>query len=74
MRATGVALTGLPDGSAQLLAVGMDGNAWHTVRSADGTWAGFGAVRGPWGRALGATGVQIAALPDGRTYGVVNAR
>lgn len=74
MRATGVALTGLPDGSAQLLAVGMDGNAWHTVRSAGGTWAGFGAVRGPWGRVLGATGVKIAGLPDGRTYSVVNAR
>ncbi|MET9670309.1 hypothetical protein ABZY19_33940 [Streptomyces sp. NPDC006475] len=74
MRATGVAIAGLPDGSAQLLAVGMDGNTWHTLRSASGTWTGFGAVRGPWGRSLGATNVRIAGLPDGRTYSLVSAR
>ncbi|WCE02454.1 hypothetical protein PGH47_42675 (plasmid) [Streptomyces sp. HUAS 31] len=74
MRATGVAIAGLPDGTAQLLAVGMDGNTWHALRSASGSWTRFGAVSGPYGRALGATNVRIAGLPDGRTYSLVNAR
>ncbi|MFC8094583.1 hypothetical protein [Streptomyces sp. NPDC057301] len=74
MQATAVAIAATPDGSAQVLAVGADGNTWHTIRSANGEWSGFGAVRGTWNRMLGATSVKITSLPDGRTYSLVNAR
>ncbi|MCK8680125.1 hypothetical protein [Streptomyces lichenis] len=74
MQATDVSLATLPDGSAQLVAIGLDGNVWHTVRHGDGSWTGFGSVRGSYGRALAATGVGITALPDGRTYTLAGAR
>ncbi|WP_162625182.1 hypothetical protein [Streptomyces cadmiisoli] len=74
MEGSGVALTALPDGSTQLLAIGLDGNTWHAAADPSGNWTRFGQVWGPYGRALGATRVKIAGLPDGRTFSVVSAR
>ncbi|MEV7251152.1 hypothetical protein [Streptomyces cyaneofuscatus] len=74
MRASGISIAALPDGSAQLLAIGADGIAWHTNRAANGVWTGFGRLNGSFGRPLSATGVGITALPDGRTYTLVGAR
>ncbi|MFJ4963166.1 hypothetical protein ACIP6P_12095 [Streptomyces sp. NPDC088729] len=74
MRASAVSLAALPNGSTQLMAVGADGVGWHSARAADGSWTAFEALRGPWNRALGGTGVKIAGLPDGRTYTLVSAR
>ncbi|NEC20195.1 hypothetical protein [Streptomyces parvus] len=74
MEATAVALAALPDGSSQLVAVGMDGNTWHTKRAADGRWTAFAGVSGPWKRPLAAKSVKIAGLPDGRSFTLVDAR
>ncbi|MEW1615930.1 MULTISPECIES: hypothetical protein [unclassified Streptomyces] len=74
MQATALSMTALPDGSAQLVAVGLDGNTWHTLRAANGQWTGFGAVRGPWNRPLAATSVKVTGLSDGRTYSLIDAR
>ncbi|MFF4704685.1 hypothetical protein ACWC4D_23740 [Streptomyces sp. NPDC001288] len=65
MGATALALTGLPDGTSQMLAVGLDGNVYHTVRSSTG-FAPFRPLRGVRG-ADGFAGDQvgIAGLRDG---------
>ncbi|MFB7462658.1 CehA/McbA family metallohydrolase [Streptomyces sp. NPDC056224] len=44
--ATKVSITGMPDGSAQLLSYGTDGAMYHCARGRDGTWT-------PWGRLAG---------------------
>src|SRR5439155_1430641 len=63
-----MAITGMPDGSAQALIVGADGGVYHNVRNAAGTaWQGFQPLLG------GASGtelvkgsdVAIAGMPDG---------
>ncbi|MCM2425006.1 hypothetical protein [Streptomyces sp. RKAG337] len=74
MRASSVSIAALMDGSAQLLAVGADGNTYHATRAANGDWSPFGAVTGPWGRPLAATDVKMAGLPGGKTYTLVDAR
>ncbi|MEN8652166.1 hypothetical protein ABCR94_16540 [Streptomyces sp. 21So2-11] len=73
LRGSAVSPAGLPDGSAQLLAVGTDGDIRHAARAAGGSWTAFEALSGPGSRPLGAT-VVIAGLPDGRTYTLVSAR
>ncbi|MFJ2673767.1 hypothetical protein [Streptomyces sp. NPDC087525] len=74
MRGLGVSLTALPDGSTQLLAVGMDGNTWHASSGTDLKWSAFGQVPGAYGRPLGANGAAITALPNGSTFTLVGAR
>lgn len=64
MGASDVAITGLPDGSSQILAVGLDGNAYHTVRHADGIWNYFAAIPGIRGDFV-ASQVSIAGMPNG---------
>ncbi|MBC3840817.1 hypothetical protein GXW82_12620 [Streptacidiphilus sp. 4-A2] len=72
MTATSVAITGLPDGSSQILAVGEDGNTYHNVRSPQGTWQGFRPVGGIDGApTLPSTTVAIAGLPDGSTQSLI---
>ncbi|MFC1410938.1 hypothetical protein ACEZCY_15510 [Streptacidiphilus sp. N1-12] len=60
MGATAVAITGMPDGTAQVAVVGTDGNVWHRVRNTDGTWTA-------WGKpgTFAADQVGIAGFPDG---------
>jgi hypothetical protein len=41
MQAKSVAISGTPDGSAQLLAEGTDGILYHEARYTNGTWTGF---------------------------------
>ncbi|MFF4935041.1 hypothetical protein ACFY2H_40245 [Streptomyces griseofuscus] len=73
MQASGVAIAALPDGSVQLVAAGLDGNTWHTVRKTDGQWTAFGMPEGVNGP-LTTTDVKIAALPNGNTYTLTAAR
>ena len=75
MKATSVAITGLPDGSSQILVVGDDGNTYHNVRSPQGTWQGFQPVSGIDGApTLPSTTVAIAGLPDGSTQSLITTR
>ncbi|MFJ9789626.1 CehA/McbA family metallohydrolase [Streptomyces globosus] len=60
-----LAVAGLPDGSAQVLAVGLDGTVHHRVRRPDGTWTGFRPVPGAAVPTTAAVAVGIAGLPDG---------
>ncbi|GAA1660228.1 hypothetical protein GCM10009765_07060 [Fodinicola feengrottensis] len=55
--AKAVAITGMSDGSAQVLIVGLDNQVYHEIRFPDGNWSGFAP--------LGATAkaVSIAGLP-----------
>lgn len=60
-----LAITGLPDGSSQVPAIGLDGMVYHRVRRPDGTWTGFRPPRGMNTPALGARAVDVAGMPDG---------
>jgi cell wall-associated NlpC family hydrolase len=62
-----VAIAGMPDGSAQVMIVGMDDRVYHEIRSADGeSWTGLQPLPG-YGTPDPAGGkrVAIAGLPDG---------
>ncbi|MDK9497770.1 CHAP domain-containing protein [Streptomyces katrae] len=64
--ASSIAIAGLPNGDAQLLAVGNDGNTWHNIRKADGTWQGWKRMDGANGATtFAASSVAIAGLPNG---------
>jgi flagellum-specific peptidoglycan hydrolase FlgJ len=61
-----VAITGMPDGSAQVLIVGWDNVVYHEIRNANGTWTGFQPLSGyNTPNPAGAKDVAIAGLPDG---------
>ncbi|MFD7629925.1 CehA/McbA family metallohydrolase [Streptomyces sp. NPDC059851] len=60
-----LAIAGLPDGSSQVLAIGLDGMLYHQVRRPDGTWTGFRPLRGVTTPTMGASAVDIAGMPDG---------
>ncbi|MFK0230819.1 hypothetical protein ACIQUL_34165 [Streptomyces sp. NPDC090303] len=76
MAAQAVAVAGSPSGQSTILAIGADGNAYHTVRRADGTWDPFRTVPvGPGGRPSFAAGtISIASLPGGATQTLIGAR
>jgi hypothetical protein len=65
--ASAVAATGMPDGSAQFLAAGKNGNVlYHAVRYADGTWEPFRALPGNGGASnFAGPKMSIAGLADG---------
>ena len=66
MTATSIGITGMPDGSSQVVAVGSDGNLWHIIRNANGSWTSWGAPVGINGATkFAATQVGIAGMPDG---------
>lgn len=66
MSASSVAIAGLGDGSAQVLAVGNDGYTYHRIRRADGSWTEFAPLAGLGGASrLAASDIAIAGLPDG---------
>ncbi|MGW8781391.1 CehA/McbA family metallohydrolase [Streptomyces sp. NPDC055796] len=69
MGASAIGIAGTPDGSAQVVAVGLDGRVWHDVRLPDGSWTPFGRIPGPNGRDPFPAGqVHITALRDGTTH------
>ncbi|MFJ3922169.1 CehA/McbA family metallohydrolase [Streptomyces sp. NPDC090022] len=71
MGASSVGIAGMPDGSAQIVAVGLDRHAWHRIRDRDGSWTGWTQVRGPGGTdPFPASQVRITALPDGAARAV----
>ncbi|MGW1642687.1 hypothetical protein [Streptomyces lavendulae] len=59
--ASSLAITGLPNGDTQMLAVGNDGKTYHAARYANGGWQGW------WATGMGAQKVAIAGLTDGST-------
>ncbi|MBB2934679.1 hypothetical protein FHX82_001699 [Amycolatopsis bartoniae] len=63
MAASAVSITGAPDGSAQLVAVGNDGNVYHRIRTAAGTWTDFQPVAGIGTPKMAASAVSIASVP-----------
>ncbi|WP_055590210.1 hypothetical protein [Peterkaempfera griseoplana] len=66
MGAGSIGIAGMPNGSAQVVAVGTDGNVWQITRNASGSWTGWTAPAGIGGAAkFAASQVGIAALPDG---------
>ena len=65
MPATQVSITGLPDGSSQVLAIGTDGNVYHRARFANGSWSAFQPLDGVGTSLMGASQVSIAGMPDG---------
>ncbi|MGW1857323.1 hypothetical protein [Streptomyces collinus] len=69
--ATEVALTGMPNGDAQIVAVGKDGYVYHNIRKADGSWQGWGAIAGADGGRVKASKVALAGMPDGSTQVLV---
>jgi hypothetical protein len=71
MAASAVAITADPDGSAQVVAIGDDGNVYHEVRTQPGTWTGFQPLPGIGTPTMAATSVSIAADPDGSAQLVV---
>ncbi|WP_377267763.1 hypothetical protein [Peterkaempfera sp. SMS 1(5)a] len=60
-----LAITGLPDGSSQILAIGNNGSVYHEVRSAAGVFSGFQAIPGVTTTAMGASSIGIAGMPNG---------
>ncbi|MFI0813071.1 CehA/McbA family metallohydrolase [Streptomyces echinatus] len=69
-----LAVTGLPDGSSQVVAVGLDGCVYHQVRRPDGRWDGFAPPAGVGANRMGASSVDIAGMPDGSAQVVVVGR
>ncbi len=69
-----LAVTGLPDGSSQVVAIGLDGNVYHQVRHPDGRWDGFAPPAGVGAGRMGASSVDIAGMRDGSAQVVVVGR
>lgn len=65
-QASRVAITGMPDGSAQVLIIGADGGVYHQILRTDGQWTGFQPLAGmnTTGVAQGSR-VAITGLPGG---------
>ncbi|MFI1192576.1 hypothetical protein ACH4T9_04780, partial [Micromonospora sp. NPDC020750] len=61
-----VAITGMPDGSAQILIVGADNGIYHKIRHPNGTWDALQPLPGR-GTPTTAAGnrVSIAGMPEG---------
>ncbi|MFE7569076.1 hypothetical protein ACFU76_19290 [Streptomyces sp. NPDC057539] len=66
-----IALTTMPNGDAQIVAVGKDGYAYHNIRFANGTWQGWNAMPGQDAGLLKATMAAAAHLPNGSTQVLV---
>ena len=58
-------ITGLPDGSSQIVVTSTDGTLWHNIRSSSGVWAGWGTIAGGNGTPFVAKGATIGGLTDG---------
>lgn len=65
-QAKGIAAAAMPDGSLQLVAIGLDSMIYHNIRYANGTWQGFARL----GDITGSS-VAIANTDDGSTQVLV---
>ncbi|WP_163566945.1 hypothetical protein [Fodinicola feengrottensis] len=66
MTAQAISIAGMPDGSSQVLVVGLDGKVYHQVRHADGNWTGFNGLPGiGTTAAAGGKKVAITGMSDG---------
>ncbi|MFD8599325.1 CHAP domain-containing protein [Kitasatospora sp. NPDC059646] len=64
--ANSISLAGMPNGDAQLVAVGNDGNIYHSIRLANGSWQGWGPVAGVGSAAnFAASSIGITSTPNG---------
>ncbi|MEU6709557.1 CehA/McbA family metallohydrolase [Streptomyces wuyuanensis] len=66
-----LAITGMPDGTSQVAAIGLDGLLYHQVRALDGSWAGFRTPAGVNAPSMAASSTAIAGMPDGTAHLVV---
>ncbi|MFI6604201.1 glycoside hydrolase domain-containing protein [Nonomuraea sp. NPDC050536] len=63
---TGIAITGMPDGSSQVLAYGNDNAAYHNIRYGNGTWQGWKALPGAFNATtFSGSAFAIAGMGDG---------
>lgn len=70
--AKAVSITGLPNGSAQVLIVGLDNRVYHEIRYADGNWSGFAGLPGIGSPdPAGAIAVGIAGMGDNSAQVVI---
>ncbi|MFC9648736.1 MULTISPECIES: hypothetical protein [unclassified Streptomyces] len=75
MGASTVSLTGMPDGSVQVAAVGHDGDVYHAERFSSGDWTPFQRVSGIRGAGTFAGDqVGITGLPDGSSRLILTTR
>ncbi|MFJ8437953.1 glycoside hydrolase domain-containing protein, partial [Kitasatospora griseola] len=65
MLARETAIAGMPDGTAQVVGIGSDGNVYHETRLANGSWTGFAPLAGVGTPTMQASKVAIAGMPDG---------
>ncbi|NUS14969.1 MAG: CHAP domain-containing protein [Streptomyces sp.] len=65
MRAKTVAISGTPDGSAQLLVQGGDGLLYWGARMPNGTWTGFTALKGITNPTMQVQAISITGMGDG---------
>ncbi|MFD4767310.1 hypothetical protein [Streptomyces niveus] len=70
------AVAATPGGGMQTAGIGIDGNIWHNIRRADGTWQGWNAMPGADGKTPGfsATDVALTVTPNGETQIVAVAK
>ncbi|MEU9256529.1 hypothetical protein AB0D66_32630 [Streptomyces sp. NPDC048270] len=66
-QAVDVAMTAMPGGDAQIIAVARDRLAYHNVRHADGSWQGWASMPGSDGGLVRAHRAAAAGMPDGST-------
>ncbi|MFD5099362.1 hypothetical protein [Streptomyces albidochromogenes] len=61
------AVAAMPDGSTQVLGVGLDGNIWHNVVGSDGGWQGWNALPAADNEHVGfaAEDITITGMPNG---------
>ncbi|WP_158708716.1 hypothetical protein [Streptomyces bikiniensis] len=76
MAARAAAVAGTASGESRILAIGADGNVYHSLRRANGTWEPFRPVPvGPGGRPAFPAGTISAALhSDGSAQTLISAR
>lgn len=62
----GPAIAGMPDGSAQVVGIGLDGRLYHRIRNNDTTWTPWAQMQGrPGESTFPARKVAIAGIGDG---------
>ncbi|MER7577848.1 hypothetical protein [Streptomyces sp. NPDC126514] len=63
------AIAAMPDGSSQLLGKGLDGNVYHNIRTASGSWQGWRPIAGAHGAptfsgpSIAITGMPVPSKP-----------
>lgn len=63
--ASRVAVGGFADGSLQAIAIGNDGNLYHTIRNKDGSWQSWNPTAGAGGApTFQASSIAVAAIND----------